>query len=217
MPRTPPAKQRLSRKESAARNRALLLDAAASLISRAGIGGASLDGIAAEAGLTKGAVYSQFDSKEDLLLALLDRRFVVGFEQLEAVFQADAPIESILAGLDAWHRGEAGDGRLWAILELELSLASSRQPRLRKKLRARQRATHAKLAETIERVSEQHGLELPLPPSEFAIILSAVSDGLLVRWLNDAKEIPEGLFGRFVAGIVASQLAASRSTTATRG
>ena len=55
-----------------------LLDAAGKVISKSGLVGASLQEIAAAAGLTKGAVYSQFDSKEDLLIALLDRRFEIG-------------------------------------------------------------------------------------------------------------------------------------------
>ena len=51
----------VSRKEATARNREKLLDAAAKVIGKSGLVGASLQEIAAAAGLTKGAVYSQFD------------------------------------------------------------------------------------------------------------------------------------------------------------
>src|SRR4029450_3410476 len=67
-----PRKQRLTREESKARTRAELLRAASRLFLRKGFVDTSLSDIAEEAALTKGAVYSNFDSKEDLFLALLE-------------------------------------------------------------------------------------------------------------------------------------------------
>src|SRR4051794_40909408 len=59
-----------SREEKKAQTRKKLLDAAASLVATEGALAASLDAIAEKAGLTKGAVYSNFGSKEDLLFAM---------------------------------------------------------------------------------------------------------------------------------------------------
>jgi len=191
-----------TRQETTALNREKLLDAAAKVIGKSGIVGASLQEIAAAAGLTKGAVYSQFDSKEDLLVELLDRRFERGHTQLLELLSGDVPMVERLKQLDAWHRGEKGSGRLWATLELELSIAAARQPKLRRRLRNRQRRSREFLAEMIEQIVEEHQLRLPLPPKEFAIILSALSDGLLVHWLNDAKEVPDDLFARFIIATV---------------
>jgi AcrR family transcriptional regulator len=61
------------RQERREQTRAALLDAAERLWAERGIHGVSLDEIAGTAGLTKGAVYSNFTGKTDLLLALLDR------------------------------------------------------------------------------------------------------------------------------------------------
>jgi AcrR family transcriptional regulator len=55
-----------------AETRGRLLESAARVYARRGFDGATLDEVAAEAGLTKGAVYDHFGSKEKLLLALLD-------------------------------------------------------------------------------------------------------------------------------------------------
>ncbi|MAI80247.1 MAG: hypothetical protein CL917_14960 [Deltaproteobacteria bacterium] len=192
----------VSRKEATARNREKLLESAAQVIGKSGLMGASLHEIAAAAGLTKGAVYSQFDSKEDLLIELLDRCFQMGHAQLLEVLSSDAPMVERIAELDAWHRGEENTGRLWANLELELSLAASRQPKLRRKLRSRQRRSREYLTQMFEKISEGHNLTLPLSPSEFAVVLSALSDGLLVHWLNDSKAIPENLFARFIVATV---------------
>ncbi|NDU77412.1 TetR family transcriptional regulator [Actinomadura sp. DSM 109109] len=62
-----------ARRDRRERTRAALLTAAERLWAERGIHGASLDDIAAAAGLTKGAVYSNFAGKTDLLLALMER------------------------------------------------------------------------------------------------------------------------------------------------
>ena len=200
-----------TRQETAARNREKLLDAAAKVIGKSGIVGASLQEIATAAGLTKGAVYSQFDSKEDLLVELLDRRFEIGHAQLLELLSGDVPMAERLMQLDTWHRGEKGSGRLWATLELELSIAAARQPKLRRKLRERQRRSREFLAEMIESIAEEHQLQLPLPPKEFAVVLSALSDGLLVHWLNDAKAVPDNLFARFIIATVVANSPAAKN------
>src|SRR6266542_6308917 len=68
---TPP---RPTREEKKARTRAQLIDAAATVFARRGLVAASLDEVAEEAGLTKGAVYSNFGSKEELFEAVIDER-----------------------------------------------------------------------------------------------------------------------------------------------
>src|SRR3954453_5948932 len=67
----PPRKHRLTREERKAQTRSDLLRAASRLFVRNGFVATSLSDIAEEAALTKGAVYSNFDSKEELFLALL--------------------------------------------------------------------------------------------------------------------------------------------------
>jgi len=68
-----PTAGRLTREESQARTRADLLRAANRLFLRDGYAATSLAAIADEAGLTKGAVYSNFASKDDLFLAVLQQ------------------------------------------------------------------------------------------------------------------------------------------------
>ena len=65
---------RISRTDSRARTRSGLLEAAHRVFVRRGFHAATLDEIADEAGYTKGAVYSNFASKEDLFFAVYERR-----------------------------------------------------------------------------------------------------------------------------------------------
>ncbi len=64
--------QRLTREEARHRTRRAILDAARALFTQHGYRGASLDDIAETAGYSKGAVYSNWPSKEALFLELLD-------------------------------------------------------------------------------------------------------------------------------------------------
>lgn len=65
--------RRLTKAESQARTRARLVKAAEKVFADKGFGAASLEDIALEAGVTKGAVYSNFASKEELVVTLLSQ------------------------------------------------------------------------------------------------------------------------------------------------
>ena len=63
---------RLTREQSRARTRERLLASAAVVFAREGYAGASVDRIAEEAGYSKGALYSNFASKDELFFELID-------------------------------------------------------------------------------------------------------------------------------------------------
>jgi AcrR family transcriptional regulator len=61
----------LTQAERSARTRGALLDSAARNLSRCGYGNVVLERVASEAGYTRGALYHQFNGKEDLALAVV--------------------------------------------------------------------------------------------------------------------------------------------------
>jgi AcrR family transcriptional regulator len=70
--KTPAARRRFTQAERSARSRSALLESAARGLSRYGYGNLSLEQVAREAGYTRGALYHQFDDKEDLALAVIE-------------------------------------------------------------------------------------------------------------------------------------------------
>ena len=109
-------RQRLSRADSRERTAQRLLDAAGRLIARQGLDATSVEGIAEAAGYTRGAFYSNFRSKGDLLLALLRRdeqrtqaRFTVALEEAWRPTQALAQIQQLLVG----QHGDRDSFLLW--------------------------------------------------------------------------------------------------------
>ncbi len=81
-------------KEKAAQNRARMVTAAARLFRQGGLEGVGIDTVAAEAGLTHGAVYSHFNSKEELAVAAvshaLDESIGEWTTQIEGLDDPDA-------------------------------------------------------------------------------------------------------------------------------
>ena len=79
------ARKRLSREESQAQTRERLIDTAQQLFVANGYGGASIRDIANKAGYSQGAFYSNFASKEDVLLELLRRHMTAEATHLSRV------------------------------------------------------------------------------------------------------------------------------------
>src|SRR5271156_5527895 len=87
---------RLTRGESHQRTRELLIQAASQAFANQGYGGASVGDIAEAAGFSKGAFYSNFASKEAILLELLRRHKMQDINELRALIDISADAGSIL-------------------------------------------------------------------------------------------------------------------------
>src|SRR5262249_9152207 len=74
------------------RTREKLLDAAAELFQARGVAAVSLDEVAAHAGLTKGAIYGNFESKDDLVFAVTAERT----SKAIPIFEGEAPLREQL-------------------------------------------------------------------------------------------------------------------------
>lgn len=86
-----------------AATRARLLDAAARVYAARGFAGATLDDVAEEAGLTKGAVYGHFGSKDNLLVALMDEYLAAEIAEQIALFDRDETTwKRPFSGADGW-------------------------------------------------------------------------------------------------------------------
>src|SRR5262244_1768638 len=118
---------RLRRAEQVQRNRDLVIAAARRVFLARGYAGASLDAIAEEAGFSKGVVYSQFESKGDLFLALLERRIEERAEQNESFTKRLTGSEGLRALVRIAREDRKGEGP-WGLVLLEFRLQAARDP-----------------------------------------------------------------------------------------
>jgi AcrR family transcriptional regulator len=194
------AQERLTREEKKARTRAQLIDAAATVFARRGFAAASLDEVAEEAGLTKGAVYSNFDSKEDLFEAVIDDRFDTPLQhRVEAIDQIEGTQQDrAMAGARLFIDAVQQERELF-LLALERRIYVARHPEHAPALGKRYREQLERVADMIADQSTKWGLPLPLPARDMAIAVEALSQGMELQRLADPDGVPEDLLGRVYA------------------
>jgi AcrR family transcriptional regulator len=113
----------LTHAQSRARTRQNLLNAALTLFARDGYIATTVDNISEEAGYSKGAAYSNFDSKEEIFLEVLDRQGREGLEDLlVALDHASGKDETIDLFVD-WANDRATRGS-WSMIVIEQSRAA---------------------------------------------------------------------------------------------
>lgn len=206
-PRTPRERVRPRRSEV----RRKLLDAAADLFAERGIGATSVEDVAVAAGFTKGAIYSNFASKDELILDLIDdragARLSWGAEAFAAgTGSAGARAEALGDHLTAVSVAE----RTWEMLFLEFWQQAVRQPEAGRRFAARRRELRADIADALSRQTELLKLTPTLPPEQLATVILALSNGLAIERQADDEAVPEHLFGDVLRLLLAPSEPADR-------
>ncbi|TSP14263.1 TetR/AcrR family transcriptional regulator [Cupriavidus campinensis] len=111
---------RMSREESKALTREKLIASARNVFARLGMAGASIDRIAEEAGFSKGAFYSNFESKEEIFFELLDEVAKEDSRALAQALESVSDPESAIKAICDWARAKTRDPNV-PLLLLELA------------------------------------------------------------------------------------------------
>ncbi|WP_245637874.1 TetR/AcrR family transcriptional regulator, partial [Actinomadura rubrobrunea] len=180
-----------ARRDGRERTRAALLAAARRLWAERGIHGASLDEVAAAAGLTKGAVYSNFAGKSGLVLTLLERCADDGFgvEACADLRDAGRPADERLErAARAYARRLSGEhARLLTLLLVEFWLHGMRDQAAGRRLADWYAERRARLA---EHLTDAEGVG----PHERAALAVALDAGLALQHLLDPERVPADLY-----------------------
>jgi AcrR family transcriptional regulator len=191
---TQPPARRLTRAEAKAQTREQLLGAAEVVFGRAGYHSASLDQVAAEAGFTKGAVYSTFDSKADLFLAVLARRSERRRAEADTALVDAASVEEFCETLArSFAESVAREPDFWAAL-IEFMALVSRDEELSARFAVHHDATRAAVAASIEEWSARRRVPPPIEPRRAATAVIALNNGLTIERLLSAEEVDVALY-----------------------
>ena len=171
---------RLTRSESQARTRELLVATARTMFLRDGYAATSLEKVAEEAGFSKGAVYSNFEGKDALCLAVLDTLHRDVADAVLGSFSGAATLDEALETFDMWAEARLGDPD-WSALEAEFTARSRRDPELRTALEERNLRIRRMIAEALRTTCERHGLTLPMDEDDLASALLSLGIGLGVQ------------------------------------
>jgi AcrR family transcriptional regulator len=158
-----------------------LLDAAAEVFAELGLDAASVEAICERAGFTRGAFYSNFETKDELMLALTER---FAGEKIEAVAERVAELQSRGENLEAGALVRqlldvAFDRKQGILLTSEIRTRAMRDPRLAETYVAWQQGMAERVGSFIESLAQSYGFRLRLPAAEFA--------GLIMQTWEDAS------------------------------
>jgi AcrR family transcriptional regulator len=185
----------MTQSEKAARTRHRVLGAAGAVFSRRGYHHATLREIAEEAGVSKGALYYNFASKEDLFLALLDVRMDERLREIEGVFDTGSPEEGRVdrAALD--YVENLKRNRDWIALFFEFMAHAARDGEFGERFSERFKTFWALLAEVVEHRARELDVELPLPAEHLAIAIDVTGVGFMLARIVDPDRVPDALLG----------------------
>jgi AcrR family transcriptional regulator len=166
-----------------------LLEAAAMVFARQGFHGATLDEVSAAAGFTKGAVYSNFKSKDDLFLALLEDRTERQLAVVTEVLAAAAGAAEQFPLVSQLFRGELFWDDEFATLYLEFVLYARRHPDAQAKLADSARRSRAMVQELINAEHAALGVAPKYATADIAAMSLALFGGFGLDRLVDPASV----------------------------
>ncbi|HXM86954.1 MAG TPA: TetR/AcrR family transcriptional regulator [Solirubrobacteraceae bacterium] len=195
---------RLTREQSKANTRERLLAAARSAFASNGFNGASVDEIASRAGFSTGALYSNFDGKEDLFLVLMEREIDAHAREIaDAVRERASVAERATGGARQWMTMIEREPEL-LLLFTEFWAYGVRDAEVRPKVAERFAQVRRLLTKLIEDGVREFGLELALPAEQLAIAVDAIADGIARQRLADPNAVPDELMGNVLSLLFAA-------------
>jgi AcrR family transcriptional regulator len=195
---------RLTREQSRQQTRERLLSAARSVFARAGFHGASVEEIASEAGFSTGALYSNFASKEDLFLALMEREIELHASEIAEAVGAKASVaERATGGARQWMALIEREPEA-LLLFMEFWAYGVRDAETRPKVAASFAQARNVLTRLIADGVRDFDLELALPAEQLAIAIDALADGIARQKLADPDAVPDELMGRVLSMLFAA-------------
>jgi AcrR family transcriptional regulator len=196
---------RLTREQSRDQTRERLLDAAQALFMKKGFVGASVEDIALAAGYTRGAFYSNFSGKADLLVELLRRDHEAMQTDLRGIFESEASREQMEARVLTYYSRMPQDNKVF-LLWVEAKLLAARDARFRARFSAFMKEKRESLAAYIEEFSARAGTPVPLEPELLAVGLIGLCDGVQFLATADPQHVTppvvEAVLARFFARVV---------------
>ena len=175
---------RLTRAEQQQRTRDRVIEAAERLFVGAGVPRDVGRSGRREAGYTKGAVYSNFASKEDLFFAVYERRAERGVAEIRHELAAAGDGGQGLAelALAAARRRGRDDG--WLAVFFEFWAHVVRRPGLRARFADIHLRVQVPIVEALVSHAREHGYVLPEDPRKLTVALYAMQLGLSLERLT---------------------------------
>ena len=186
------APPRITARRRATRDR--VLEAASEVFAERGFHGASVEDICERAGFTRGAFYSNFSSKDDLVLELSARHAEAVVERIRHAAGPDdgASAEDTLSAVLAALADDPRRRDQWLLLTTEFTLHAIRDPGARAAWAAQQRRIRNEIVAVVDEALDRRGLSLPMSTDVFVRAVVALSNGSMTQRLVEPGAVGVG-------------------------
>ena len=178
-----------------------LFEAAARVFEEQGIGHASIEAIAVAAGFTRGAFYSNFKSKDELIIAMLEDHVEQSARRHLDLLTRHRNLADFIDAMKTMDRSKQDPLGRAPLLHMEMILyvarAEQRRPELAKRLRARRKL----VADIVEATLKDSGRPGVVNTAWTGSILLALEDGFRLHRLIDPETTPADSFLRAVGDL----------------
>jgi AcrR family transcriptional regulator len=197
--------ERLSRDQKREVTRSSLRQSAAEAFARQGVIAASVDGISLAAGLSRGAFYANYESKEDLLLEMMSKWIDQEVDAWAKVVSEAKDVESALEGfMSRFVRSDQESS--WGLLLIELMLHADREPKFNKHYQKFVSAHHKYVAHMYEALFAKAGKKLPADPDALASAAMLFGASMSLKSgrgsHRDDPTFAAKMFGLFLRGLL---------------
>jgi AcrR family transcriptional regulator len=198
---TTPAKRRTD-PERARNRRNQVLEAAAVCFARSGFHGASMSEISKQAGMSAGHIYNYFDSKDAIIMAIVEREseYVTGL--LADLQTRDDPLQAMIDDARR-HIDESLDPQPWHV-PLEMYAEASRNPVIAAKLQVHEESSRSQLRLLVKAGRERRNLPVDDQLLDGRVdTMISYFQGLHIRALNRPDMNRDGLTDAFRVAMTA--------------
>jgi AcrR family transcriptional regulator len=196
---TVPPTPRITARRQATRDR--VLEAASEVFAERGFHGATVEDISERAGFTRGAFYSNFSSKDDLVVELSRRHAEALVDRIRRASKrehasADEVLRDVFSAL-------ADDSReRWLVLTTEFTLHAIRDADARRAWATQQRRVRDELVSVVDEAVSRQGLTLPIPTELFVRAAISLAQGSMTQRLVEPRSLRVGELERTVLPIL---------------
>ena len=166
-----------------------------------GIGGASIEAVAVAAGFTRGAFYSNFKSKDELIIAMLEDHVEQSIRRTHDLLARHKSLADFIDALKTMDRSQQDPLGRSPLLHMEMILfvarAEKRRPELAKRLRARRKL----ITDILETTAKNSGPNTILNPTWAGSVVLALEDGFRLHRLIDPETTPAESFLRAITDL----------------
>lgn len=168
--------------------KAQILEAAINVFARLGIHNARMDDIVAESGLSKGALYWYFKSKDEIIISILGGLFEREFEDLQLMLESDEPVSERLVQFITYTLSDIQQMLKIIPLAYEFYALAFRNQAVGEAIKGYFRR-YLQILTPIIQEGIDSGEFKPAEAQDIALTLGAVIEGTILLWVYDSETV----------------------------